>query len=491
MHAGEVAEVVDGQRHVGGQGLADRLAVVPGLGERRAWLQVLLDPVGDLVQDRGPLGRRGLAPGRRLAAWAASSASSMSAASERATSQNAWPVTGDEFSKYRPLDRRGPLAADEVAVPRFIRHQRLRRYPGRAKTVIYRHSSHHETVLYSSHYRRGNNGFHDMLRPLTKAHPYLWLEDILGERAAGLGARPQRPDGGPVRRRGFRADARPQALEVLDTDARIPYVRPPRRIPVQLLARRRQPARPVATDHAGQLPQRHPRMGRPLDVDELGRADDRELGVGRRQRHLPRAHPRAGQPFARRLGRVLSLREFDMADKEFVADGFALPEAKSGYTLGRPGHRSLVGTDFGAGSLTESGYPRIIKRWRRGQSFDGRGNGLRGRAQRRHRVRRCRPHARLRADRAGPGPRLLQRRGLRTARCGADPHRRTHRRVTCRCTAQWLLIELRTDWSPAPPATPPVRCWRPTTTNSSPAQHSCRGVRARRAHQPEPLRLDP
>ena len=61
--AGEVAEVVDRQRQVGGQGLADRLAVVPGLadGER---LEVRLDAVRDLVQDVGALGGGGLAPGR-------------------------------------------------------------------------------------------------------------------------------------------------------------------------------------------------------------------------------------------------------------------------------------------------------------------------------------------------------------------------------------------------------------------------------------------
>ena len=59
--AGEVAEVVDGQREVGGQGLADRLAVVPGLGDREH-LEVLLDPVGDLVQDVRALGRRRSCP---------------------------------------------------------------------------------------------------------------------------------------------------------------------------------------------------------------------------------------------------------------------------------------------------------------------------------------------------------------------------------------------------------------------------------------------
>ena len=30
----------------------------------------------------------------------------------------------------------------------------------------------------------------------------------------------------------------------------------------------------------------------------------------------------------------------------------------------------MVGTDFGDGSLTDSGYPRLVKRWRRGQPLD-------------------------------------------------------------------------------------------------------------------------
>ena len=59
--AGEVAEVVDRQRNVGAERLADRLAVLPALGDREH-LQVRLDRVGDRVQDLGALGRRGLAP---------------------------------------------------------------------------------------------------------------------------------------------------------------------------------------------------------------------------------------------------------------------------------------------------------------------------------------------------------------------------------------------------------------------------------------------
>ena len=59
------------------------------------------------------------------------------------------------------------------------------------------------------------------------------------------------------------------------------------------------------------------------------------------------------------------VREFDSVDKAFVAAGFKLPEAKSDVTWIDADH-VYVGTDFGPGSMTDSGYPRIIKRWTRG-----------------------------------------------------------------------------------------------------------------------------
>jgi prolyl oligopeptidase len=58
-------------------------------------------------------------------------------------------------------------------------------------------------------------------------------------------------------------------------------------------------------------------------------------------------------------------REFDIAKREFVKDGFILPEAKS--RLEWVDINTLyVGTDFGKGSMTQSGYPRVIKQWKRG-----------------------------------------------------------------------------------------------------------------------------
>jgi prolyl oligopeptidase len=59
------------------------------------------------------------------------------------------------------------------------------------------------------------------------------------------------------------------------------------------------------------------------------------------------------------------VREFDLGTRQFVAGGIGLPEAKSDITwLDR--NTVLVGTDFGPGSMTTSGYPRMLKRWKRG-----------------------------------------------------------------------------------------------------------------------------
>ncbi|MDH5821750.1 prolyl oligopeptidase family serine peptidase [Luteimonas sp. RD2P54] len=58
-------------------------------------------------------------------------------------------------------------------------------------------------------------------------------------------------------------------------------------------------------------------------------------------------------------------REFDLAAKDWVEDGFFRPEAKGGLQwIDRD--NVYVYTDFGEGSLTSSGYPRIVKQWRRG-----------------------------------------------------------------------------------------------------------------------------
>jgi prolyl oligopeptidase len=58
-------------------------------------------------------------------------------------------------------------------------------------------------------------------------------------------------------------------------------------------------------------------------------------------------------------------REFDIPSKQFVKDGFFLPESKGGAGFVDI-DTVFVSTDFGEGSMTKSGYPRFTKLWKRG-----------------------------------------------------------------------------------------------------------------------------
>lgn len=60
-------------------------------------------------------------------------------------------------------------------------------------------------------------------------------------------------------------------------------------------------------------------------------------------------------------------REFNTAEKAFVEGGFALDEAKS-YVAWFDEDTLIIGTDTGEGSLTSSGYPRTVQRLARGQA---------------------------------------------------------------------------------------------------------------------------
>lgn len=63
------------------------------------------------------------------------------------------------------------------------------------------------------------------------------------------------------------------------------------------------------------------------------------------------------------------VREFNVDTKEFVKDGFYLPSSK-GSIAWLNENQLLIGRNFGEGTLTTSGYPRIVKLLNRGQKIE-------------------------------------------------------------------------------------------------------------------------
>lgn len=101
-----------------------------------------------------------------------------------------------------------------------------------------------------------------------------------------------------------------------------------------------------------------------LDVDALCAAEQRSWVYGGAT-CLPPDHRRCLVSLSDGGKDAAELREFDIAEAHFVENGFFLPEGKqSAVWLDR--EALIVGRDWGPGSVTTSGYPFILKRWRRG-----------------------------------------------------------------------------------------------------------------------------
>jgi hypothetical protein len=72
-----------------------------------------------------------------------------------------------------------------------------------------------------------------------------------------------------------------------------------------------------------------------------------------------------------------TLREFDLKTGQFVANGFVLPRSKQEIAW-KDADTLYVARDWGPGSMTKSGYPFIVKEWKRGTPLDGAGEVYRG-----------------------------------------------------------------------------------------------------------------
>jgi prolyl oligopeptidase len=102
-----------------------------------------------------------------------------------------------------------------------------------------------------------------------------------------------------------------------------------------------------------------------LDIDALGLLEG-AAWVFSGAKLLPYDYTRALVALSPDGGDAVMVREFDLQTRAFVEDGFVVPTAKSVYSwIDRD--TIYLGTDFGPGSMTDSSYPRTVRRLRRGQ----------------------------------------------------------------------------------------------------------------------------
>ncbi|WP_027345076.1 prolyl oligopeptidase family serine peptidase [Hamadaea tsunoensis] len=198
---------------------------------------------------------------------------------------------------------------------------------------------------------------------------YLWLEDVTSARALAWVRQNNASAVADLSRGGLFDRLRREIHEVLDAEERVPL---PTWRGAHLYDFRQDAAHPrgvwrrmtVEAFRAGEST-----WDTLLDVDATAAAEG-ESWVWKGARVLRPGHTRALVSLSRGGADAVVVREFDLCSLSFVADGFTLAEAKSEVSW-IDQDEIFVATDFGAGSLTESGYPRIVKRWRRGTPLAG------------------------------------------------------------------------------------------------------------------------
>lgn len=198
--------------------------------------------------------------------------------------------------------------------------------------------------------------------------PYLWLEDVTGEKALEwVRARNAETQAHFDSDPGF-TELRDDLLKILDSDERIPFVTK-RGDYYYNFWRDQQNERGLwrrTTLEEYRKPQ--PEWEILLNLDELAESEN-ENWVWDGVSLLRPDYDRALIDLSRGGADASVTREFDLSKREFVKDGFERPEAKGGMNWIDRDH-VFIYTDFGDDSMTSSGYPRIAKRWQRGTPLD-------------------------------------------------------------------------------------------------------------------------
>ncbi|MCI0540957.1 MAG: hypothetical protein L0Z50_37630 [Verrucomicrobiales bacterium] len=193
---------------------------------------------------------------------------------------------------------------------------------------------------------------------------HIWLEDVTGEKALGwVRERNSESMKELAESPGF-ASLKTDLRAILDSRARIPYVSKRGPFYYNFWRDAKNPKGLWRRTTFEEYRKPEPKWDIVIDLDALAK-EENENWVWRGAQILKPDYQRCLISLSRGGADASVTREFDLETRSFVAGGFFLPEAKGRMSWIDADH-AYVSTDFGPGSLTTSGYPRIAKLWTRG-----------------------------------------------------------------------------------------------------------------------------
>ncbi|CAN5553408.1 prolyl oligopeptidase family protein [soil metagenome] len=205
-----------------------------------------------------------------------------------------------------------------------------------------------------------------MQTPLTaeQTDPYIWLEDVWGKRSMDWvnaeNARTIKELQGDPRFTELSAEA----LKIAESPDRLPSPDFRNGMVYNTWQDAEHPQGILRRTTLADYKNAHPDWKTVLDYDALGKKDG-EKWVHSGVIGLYPGDGRALVGLSAGGEDAVTLREFDLKAGEFVKDGFVLPKSKQTADWTEK-DTLLVSRDWGEGTMTASGYPYVVKTWKRG-----------------------------------------------------------------------------------------------------------------------------
>ena len=196
------------------------------------------------------------------------------------------------------------------------------------------------------------------------ADPFRWLEDVTGEKPLAWAREHNTRTERELATTTDFAEIHPRLREILDSNARIPAISKHGEFFYNFWRDAAHPKGIWRRTTLAEYRKPAPAWETVLDLDALAKTENTSW-VWKGASWLRPSYDRVLVELSRGGGDAVVVREFDVPSRTFVTDGFNLPEAKGSLTW-RDRNSVYVRTDFGPGSMTTSGYARIVKEWTRG-----------------------------------------------------------------------------------------------------------------------------
>lgn len=198
----------------------------------------------------------------------------------------------------------------------------------------------------------------------SESDPLQWLEEVGGEASLAWVKTHNETTAARLTKRADYAGLHADALAALNSKSRIPGVQSHGKYLYNLWQDETHPRGLYRRTTLAEFRTENPSWETVLDVDALAKTEGKPWAFGGAIWRQP-DEQRCLIALSAGGGDAVELREFDVAALAFVPDGFVVPVAKSNAAW-RDADSIFLGTDFGPGSTTNSGYPRIVKLWKRG-----------------------------------------------------------------------------------------------------------------------------